>query len=439
MATQRTRSRCTPYTEPYPDELSACLWHLDADTDYRFLGADPAFDINLGNVWDTTMGAGVTVAVVDHAWEATHEDIRDNTVGGRGVAPRATLVNHNFLDSPSKAAEVTAMTLNKETVAVYNLSYGTPDSYYPTSSGHLWRQAVDEGLHWGFGGKGSSYVKAAGNGALSAGSDWASLEESNNHRGIITVCALDADGESASYSEDGASLWACAPGGDLYPEPRILAPIGNNGYADAIVGTSASAPMVSGVIALMRSVNADLTWRDVKVILANTAQKNHASHSSWMTGAAKYGSDTERYSFSYEYGFGAVDARAAVAAASSWALLAPEYTGCEAGTCGLRGTFRFGSSRHLGENPSGTWRLKVRRYAPDVVGCNSSGNGTGAVQSSRCQRISSFSETITSWKISVAGHTSSTTQPVTLSVTPSTVTEGGDAEIDVRDWGGRVV
>jgi len=545
-ATQRTHNRCTPYTEPYPDQLSACLWHLDADTDYRFSGADPTIDINLGDVWATTMGAGVTVAVVDHTWEATHEDIRDNvdtarsqilggftgenerastpyhgtavagivaardnTVGGRGVAPRATLVNYNLLDNGSSAAEVTAMTLNKETVAVYNLSYGDTDSYSPTTSSHLWRQAVAEGLYTGFGGKGSSYVKAAGNGALLPGSDWASLEESNNHPGIIPVCALGADGASASYSERGASLWVCAPGGGIHSEPRILAPIGQNGYTDTFNGTSASAPIVSGVIALMRSVNADLTWRDVKVILANTAQKNHASDSSWTTGAAKYGSDAEKYSFSYKYGFGAVDAKAAVEAASSWtllptgyifqreiyeyaalpdsgkeielrsdfasalrafasrmdftehvevtvrgeiydmrdyrwtlvspsgteSLLAPEYTSCEAGTCGLRGIFRFGSSRHLGENPSGTWKLKVRRYAPDVAGCNGGGNGTGTVQSSRCQRISSFSETITSWKISVAGHTSSTAQPVKLSVSPSTVTEGGEVDVSVTVGG----
>ncbi|MDE0318534.1 MAG: S8 family serine peptidase, partial [Acidimicrobiaceae bacterium] len=544
--TQRTHRRCTPYTEPYPDQLSACLWHLDAGTDYRFQGADPTMDINLGDVWDTTMGAGVTVAVVDHTWEATHEDIRDNvdtarsqilggftgenanastpyhgtavagivaardnTVGGRGVAPRATLVNYNILDSYSSATHVTALTLNKATVAVYNLSYGPTDSYFPTTSSYLWRQAVEEGLREGFGGKGSSYVKAAGNGRGSPGSGWASLEEWNNHRGIIPVCALEADGEQASYSENGANLWVCAPGGGIYPEPRILAPIGKDGYTDTFNGTSAAAPVVSGVIALMRSVNADLTWRDVKVILANTAQKNHASHSGWTTGATKYGSDSEKYSFSYEYGFGAVDAEAAVEAASSWtllpteyifqreayeyaalpasgneielthdfastlsvfsskmdftehvqvfvrgeiydmrdyrwtlvspsgteSLLAPEYTSCEAGTCGLRGTFRFGSSRHLGEDPSGTWKLKVRRYAPDVVGCNGVGNGTGVIQSSRCQKINSFNETITSWKISVSGHTSSTAEPVTLSVSPSTVTEGGEAEVSVTVGG----
>ncbi len=538
LTTRRTHSRCTPYEEPWPDKFSACLWHLNADTDYRLYQADPTFDINLGNVWDTTMGAGVTVAVVDGTWEATHEDIRDNVdtarsklwggftgenqqsdtpyhgtavagivgardnaVGGRGVAPRATLVNYNFLDHQSSGIETTALTLNKNTVAVYNMSYGAHDTPSLFISGDLWRRAVEEGLSDGFGGKGSSYVKAAGNGVDTPGADWASLEDANNHRGVILVCAVDAYGQSASYSEDGASLWVCAPGGDSWPSPSILAPIGKNAYSDRFNGTSASAPVVSGVIALMRSVNADLTWRDVKVILANTAQKNHESHRSWMSGATKYGSDSESYSFSYEYGFGAVDAKAAVEAASSWtllpavqtseaasstsvslpasgsgielsldvqssmdfiehvsvvvnvdtydmrdyrwtlvspsgaeSLLAPQYINCQANTCGLRGTFHFGSSRHLGENPSGTWKLKIHKHAPDPTNCDR-GNGTGVGQSSLCRKINSFAESVKGWKLAITGHASSTAQRVTLSVSPSTVTEGGEADVSVTVGG----
>ncbi|MDE0160647.1 MAG: S8 family serine peptidase [Acidimicrobiaceae bacterium] len=362
-STRGAQSRCRSHKQ-YPDALSGCLWHLDAGTAYRYYGRNPSIDINLGDVWATTMGAGVTVALIDATWEAEHPDLRDNvdttrshhwgghtgedltrespyhgtavagvvaardnSIGGRGVAPRATVVNYNYLDAQSTAHELTALTLNKATVAVYNMSYGFGDVARIMRRGEGWRRAVEEGLREGFGGKGSSYVKAAGNGAGRPGGDWATLEEENNHRGVIAVCAVNIYGVSTAYSEDGPSLWICAPSNDSRgASPGILTTIGKTDYTDRFGGTSAAAPIVSGVIALMRSANADLTWRDVKIILANTAQQNDATHTGWVTGANKYGSSTEKYSFNYEYGFGTVDAAAAVQAASNWTLLPAELS-----------------------------------------------------------------------------------------------------------------
>ena len=70
--------------------------------------------------------------------------------------------------------------------------------------------------------------------------------------------------------------------------------------------------------ALVRKANADLTWRDVKLILAGSARKNDASDSGWATGATKYGSTTDTYNFNHQYGFGVVDAKAAVDLAATW-------------------------------------------------------------------------------------------------------------------------
>ena len=72
--------------------------------------------------------------------------------------------------------------------------------------------------------------------------------------------------------------------------------------------------------ALLRQANSDLTWRDLKLILAASARKNDAANSGWEEGARKYGedSDTDRYHFNHEYGFGMVDAKAAVDLAKGW-------------------------------------------------------------------------------------------------------------------------
>ena len=55
----------------------------------------------------------------------------------------------------------------------------------------------------------------------------------------------------------------------------------------------------------MRSANPDLTWRDVKLILAASARKNDPGNAGWVDGGRKYrGSYEDRYHFNHEYGFG---------------------------------------------------------------------------------------------------------------------------------------
>ena len=80
-------------------------------------------------------------------------------------------------------------------------------------------------------------------------------------------------------------------------------------------GTSSAAPVVSGVVSLMLEANPDLTWRDVKHILAQTSSQVDSSfvavdvdgqtYHRWVNNAAGY-------KFHNWYGFGRIDASAAV-------------------------------------------------------------------------------------------------------------------------------
>ena len=146
--------------------------------------------------------------------------------------------------------------------------------------------------------------------------DYSNLDEFANYYAVTAVCAVNHADVRSSYSERGSNLWVCGPSSDNARGMQGIATTDNgNRYRDDFGGTSAATPIVSGVAALVRGVNGTLTWRDVKLILAASARKNDADDSGWEQGALKYGSNTERYSFNHEYGFGMVDAGAAVALA----------------------------------------------------------------------------------------------------------------------------
>jgi subtilisin family serine protease len=196
----------------------------------------------------------------------------------------------------------------------------------------------------------------------------------------IVVGALNADAVHASYSNTGSSMWIAAPGGEYginssvtsltgfgdptnavkpaivttsragcanaaYPPsqfPRGVNTLDSNGanalapncqYTAIMNGTSSATPNVSGVIALMLEANPKLSVRDIKYLLARTAKHVDPSFAGitsttvvpgatvvleqgWVTNAGGF-------AFSNRYGFGAVDASAAVAAAKSYASFLP--------------------------------------------------------------------------------------------------------------------
>ncbi|MBN2896154.1 MAG: S8 family serine peptidase [Campylobacterales bacterium] len=149
----------------------------------------------------------------------------------------------------------------------------------------------------GRGGKGTIIVFAAGNSALpgktSTGYDWSHQEAAME--GVIGVGAVKSNGEIASYSNYGKELDICAPSGDfgiVATAPGLADDINdpsydrlpdytkNNGYEEywnvlgqGFNGTSGAAPIVSGAIALALDTNPDLTFNQVKSLLANTAVK----------------------------------------------------------------------------------------------------------------------------------------------------------------------
>ena len=335
------------------DPLYNCQWHLNNFGQFGGAGQD----INVEEAWVTTMGEGITVRVVDDGVNGEHVDLsdnftvyagdvgiggadehgtrvagviaaRDNDQGGRGVAPRASIYSYKLpagepSDDAVQEAIQLAMVHDLMDTAVSNNHWGILNlrtGVAPRIAPAGWEMAIETGVTEGFGGKGISYVTAGASGVWNAD---ANLDEYGNHYGVITVCAVNRQDIQPDIPRHRAPTSGYAPpralhttAGDHDNRSRQLHGI--------LQRHPAAAPIVSGVVALMRSANMNLTWRDVKLILAASARQNDSSDGGWEQGALRYGSDSERYTFNHDYGFGVVDAGAAVALAVDWSTTLPE-------------------------------------------------------------------------------------------------------------------
>ena len=341
------------------DPLYGCQWHLNNGDQFRNSASQ---DIRVEEVWPTYTGNGINVAVVDGGMHHQHEDLtdnvltsfnhnydpdltdiyhpfenhgtavagliaaKDNNIGIRGVAPEATIYGYNLILNPTTFTDMNianAMARNATSTAISNNSWGPKDHGSPQPATEIWETAVVNGVTSGYGGKGVNYVFSAGNGHEQG--DRSNLDEQASFYAVTAACAVGHDDKRSSYSELGSNLWVCGPSSsERVGQPEIATTRNGNRYRGSFGGTSAAAPIVSGVVALVREANNALTWRDVKLILAASARKNDPDNTGWEEGALKYGSTTDSYNYNDEYGFGMVDAKAAVDLAVGWTNL-PQF------------------------------------------------------------------------------------------------------------------
>ncbi|MYD34126.1 MAG: S8 family serine peptidase [Acidimicrobiales bacterium] len=339
------------------DPLHGCQWYLDNTGQFGGIAGE---DINVAGAWSTTKGSGVTVGVSDSGLDYLHDDLadnvdtslnvsgitptdptrllvdarhgtsvagilaaRDNSIGTVGVAPRATVYGHQIDLSGALVPVIdlaSALSSHAAATSVKHHSYTVSGDNVPVRTNSLYTAHMDTSIAQGDGGKGIVQVFSAGNDARDHRDS--AFKATVNHRAAVVACGVHERGRAYADSELGANLWVCAPAIGIRSRLATTAPY--NSYRQAFHGTSAAAPMVSGVAALVRAANRALTWRDVKLILAGTARAVDSSHSSWATGAEKYGQPGQSYRHSDQYGYGVVDAGAAVTLAGSWTLLPAE-------------------------------------------------------------------------------------------------------------------
>jgi hypothetical protein len=263
------------------------------------------------------------------------------------------------------------------------------------------------GTYQGRGGLGEILTWSAGNGALGPGAtvnadrahehttpndptyqyhgEWVGYTNSCNRFDIV-VGATNSAGKIADYSDSGPCTMVVAPGGDRPTSGRGIVstdltatgsgfnPAPSSAGGDYTLetgpfhlwGTSFAAPAVAGVAALMLQVNKHLEYRDVMHILIDTARKIDPTDSSWFKNAGSHW-------VSRDYGFGLVDATAAVDKAVTWTNVRPIDSEIPAQKCplipmthSLSGTVRYDNWRFAVETHQGRARGSLGRYHPSV-------------------------------------------------------------------------
>ena len=337
-------------------------WQLDG---YLTPGSN-AFGANVDLISTEYTGAGVRVGLIDEGFDITHPDLagrfdlqssydpRDGTVtdirpdssssvhgtwvagvlGARaddnfgmiGVAPDATLVGYyaRFGLGGSLRAEMADLLARQVNVDVSSNSWGYTTQFADNFLDPSWasiKDALQLGATHGRDGLGTVYVFAAGNdrqyvsNSLAYDGDNTNYHNLTNSRSGITAAASTADGHIAPFSAPGASVLVTAPGVAVLSTMLVHGdPANAFGF---VSGTSFAAPIVSGVVAMMLEANPDLGYRDVQEILAMSARVIDSSSPSWATnGATNWNGGGHQVS--HDFGFGLVDAHAAVRLAETW-------------------------------------------------------------------------------------------------------------------------
>ncbi|OAD61081.1 Neuroendocrine convertase 1 [Eufriesea mexicana] len=365
----------------FNDELWDQEWYLQ---DTRSNKALPKLDLNVLPLYRLGVtGRGVRIAVLDDGLEYTHDDLRNNydpnisydvnqgdddplpryelsgmnghgtrCAGeiameannrkcGVGVSFEASVGGIKLLDGlVNDRVEGEALGYKPELVDIYTASWGPADDGKSLEApGRLATEALERGVtlasaylsgrspHYrgftrcdGRNGKGSIYVWASGNGGLK--SDDCGCDGYVGSIYTIAVGSASQTGRFPWYGESCPATLATTYSSGAYHDQMIATTDLRNTCTTGHTGTSASAPLAAGILALALQVNKDLTWRDVQHLVVWTSEYSPLRENpGWFKNSAGFW-------FNSRFGFGLMNAYALVSASSNWTTV-PDKTICK--------------------------------------------------------------------------------------------------------------
>ncbi|XP_077988684.1 proprotein convertase subtilisin/kexin type 5-like isoform X2 [Glandiceps talaboti] len=333
-------------------------WYLNRDD----------FNMNVMEAWELGYtGKGVVVTILDDGIERDHPDLVDNydpeasvdinngdndpmprptwndenrhgtrcagevamkansSLCGVGVAYNSKIGGIRMLDGMvTDAVEAQSLSHEPQHVDIYSASWGPDDDGKTVDGpGRLARKSFEDGVSTGRKGRGSIFVWASGNG----GSAYDSCNWDGYHDSIYTISISSASegGKIPWYAELCASTLASTYSSGGRNDRQINTVDLRHKCTDRHTGTSASAPLAAGILALVLEANPELTWRDIQHIIVRTSRRSNlqimrdnrpkrnkdVDDDRWITNGAGY-------QVSHAYGFGLLDAGAMVKLAKGW-------------------------------------------------------------------------------------------------------------------------
>ncbi|XP_054286623.1 neuroendocrine convertase 1-like [Macrosteles quadrilineatus] len=345
-------SKPSAYADEFNDPLWTKQWYAQ---DYRTKDV-PVMDLNLVPVYRMGItGKSVKVAVVDDGVQHGHPDLQSNFLAnlsydmtnnragsnpdpsnghpnshgtkcageiamvannnkcGVGVAYDAKVAGVKVLGHRSvDYVEARGLIHMLKEFDIYSNSWGPADDGQTMEQvGRMTDQAFDKGASEGRKGKGAIYVFAGGNGKHQGDNCGADGLVNNAH--TIGISSVSQNGKTVYYSERCTAIYAGAYSGGNSNDEKVATIDLNGGCTTSFSGTSAAAPIASGIIALVLEANPKLTVRDIYHIISMGAEVAPVADNGdiWYKNGRGFW-------VSNDFGFGLLNAENMVKLAKSW-------------------------------------------------------------------------------------------------------------------------
>ncbi len=331
------------------DTLYPLQWHLDNKGDR--LGLVAGADVKAEEAWEFTRGEKCVLAIIDDGIDLDHPDFdapdkivaprdfgqgdfnpepvsfednhgtacagvalaEENGLGIVGLAPKCRLMPIRMAGLSDNSVVNYFRHAMENGADIISCSWSAKPWYFPLSlkmAGIIHKAATK-----GRDGKGCVILFAAGNQnrPLEGEKDGQPSHQGFAlHPDVIAVAASNSLDRRSSYSNFGPEITICAsssgsPGRSIVTTDRL----GVSGYSIGdytlhFGGTSSATPLAAGLVALILSVNPELTASQVKQIMMETADKIDEQNGEYVDGHSPY------------YGHGRINAHKAVKRAKSY-------------------------------------------------------------------------------------------------------------------------
>lgn len=345
------------FTDPYwPKE-----WYLHGGG-RRGRNGPGGFDMGVQGAWKMGYtGRGVVITILDDGIERDHPDLienydpyastdinshdsdpmprydfsNENRHGTRcagevaakannsncivGVAYNSGIGGVRMLDGKVyDGVEAESLSHNFTHVDIYSASWGPDDDGRVVDGpGPMAKKSFLQGITNGRGKKGNIFMWASGNGGRAE--DSCSCDGYTNSIYTLSISSTSQNGGKPWYLEECSSTLATTYSSGAPGEQQIITTDLRKRCTETHTGTSASAPLAAGLVALALEANPNLTWRDVQYITLLSANPEPMVDGQWK-------SNGMGRKVSLRYGYGLMNATGMVYLAERWTTVPKQHT-----------------------------------------------------------------------------------------------------------------